>query len=174
MLFASNSMNAQVSVSVNLGIQPHWGPVGYASVNYYYLPDVEAYYDIRATQFIFLSNGVWIRSSNLPRQYRNYDLNSGYKVVLNDYHGSRPYSNYRYDRVKYYKGYKKGHHQESIGHGHHDNGNHNNNGNNGNHGNNGNGNNGNGNNGNGNNDHGNNGNGNNGNGNHGNGNKHGH
>ena len=149
MFFASNSINAQISVNVNLGLQPSWGPVGYSSVNYYYLPDVQAYYDIRATQFIFLSNGVWIRSSNLPRQYRNYDLDRGYKVVLNDYHGSRPYANYRYDRVKYYKGYK-GKPQQSIGHGNrgnynnHDNGNHNGNENhgngNGNHGNNGKGN----------------------------------
>lgn len=115
MFFASSSMQAQISVNVNLGLQPSWGPVGYSSVNYYYLPDIQAYYDIRATQFIFLSNGVWIRSSNLPRQYRNYDLDRGYKVVLNDYHGSRPYANYRYDRVKYYKGYK-GRPQQSIGH----------------------------------------------------------
>ena len=144
MLFASNSINAQVSINVNLGLQPSWGPVGYSSVDYYYIPDVQAYYDVRATQFIFLSNGAWIRSSNLPRQYRNYDLNSGYKVVLNDYHGSRPYTNYRYDRVKYYKGYK-GKHQQSLGnrnrgnynHGNdnHGNDNHGNYGNNGNHGN---------------------------------------
>ncbi len=120
MVFASNSINAQVSINVNLGLQPSWGPVGYSSVDYYYIPDVQAYYDIRATQFIFLSNGSWIRSSRLPYQYRNYDLNRGYKVVLNDYHGSRPYANYRYDRVKYYKGYK-GRPQQSLGNRNHGN-----------------------------------------------------
>lgn len=182
MLFASNSMNAQVSISVNLGLQPSWGPVGYSAVNYYYLPDVQAYYDIRATQFIFLSNGAWVRSNYLPRQYRNYDLNSGYKVVLNNYHGSRPYTNYRYDKVKYYQGYK-GRPQQSIGykngnknHGYYNNGK-GNNGNNGNYNNgNGNGNNGNHeNHDNGNHDNGNgNGNNGNGNGNNGKGNKHGH
>ncbi len=123
LFFASKSINAQVSINVNLGLQPSWGPVGYSSVDYYYIPDVQAYYDVRATQFIFLSNGVWIRSSHLPRQYRNYDLNSGYKVVLNDYHGSRPYSNYKYDRVKYYKGYK-GRPQQSLGNRNHGNDNH--------------------------------------------------
>jgi hypothetical protein len=123
MLFASNSMNAQVSVNVNLGLQPSWGPVGYSSVNYYYLPDIQAYYDVRQTQFIYLRNGGWIRSNHLPRQYRHYDLNRGYKVVLNNYHGSRPYYNYKHDRVKYYKGYK-GSPQRSIGnrnHGNHKN-----------------------------------------------------
>jgi hypothetical protein len=120
MFFASNSINAQISVNVNLGLQPSWGPVGYSSVDYYYIPDVQAYYDVRATQFIFLRNGAWIRSSRLPNQYRNYDLNRGYKVVLNDYHGSRPYTNYRYDRVKYYKGYK-GRPQQSLGNRNHGN-----------------------------------------------------
>lgn len=122
LFFASNSINAQVSINVNLGLQPSWGPVGYSSVDYYYIPDVQSYYDVRATQFIYLSNGAWIRSSYLPRQYRNYDLNSGYKVVLNNYHGSRPYTNYRYDRVKYYKGYK-GKPQQSLGNRNHGNGN---------------------------------------------------
>ncbi|HEY6144150.1 MAG TPA: hypothetical protein VIV55_12115 [Flavobacterium sp.] len=115
LFFASSSMNGQVSVSVNIGVPPPWGPVGYASVNYYYLPDIECYYDVRATQFIYLSGGVWVRSSYLPRYYRDYDLHRGYKVVLKDYHGSRPYANYRYDRVKYYKGYR-GAPQKSVKH----------------------------------------------------------
>src|SRR5687767_6440567 len=102
----SSSIHAQVSVNVNIGSPPSWGPVGYSNVDYYYLPDVEAYYDIRATQFIFFSDGRWIRSRYLPRQYRNYDLYSGYKVVLNDYHGSRPYSNFKNHKVKYHKGYR--------------------------------------------------------------------
>ena len=133
MFFASNSINAQISVNVNLGLQPSWGPVGYSSVDYYYLPDIYTYYDVRNTQFIYLNNGVWIRSSYLPRQYRSYDLNSGYKVVLNDYHGTRPYSNYKNHKVKYYKGYK-GSPQRSIGYkneGGRDYDNHGNNGNNG-------------------------------------------
>ena len=132
LFFASNSMQSQVSINVNLGVQPSWGPVGYSSVDYYFIPDVQAYYDVRATQFIFLNGGNWIRSSRLPIQYRNYDLNRGYKVVLNDYHGTRPYSQYKYHKQKYYKGYGK--HQKSIGYrgdNHDNNGNHKNNGNNG-------------------------------------------
>ena len=132
LFFASNSMQSQVSINVNLGVQPSWGPVGYSSVDYYYLPDIQAYYDVRATQFIFLNGGTWIRSSRLPQQYRNYDLNRGYKVVLNDYHGTRPYSQFKYHKQKYYKGYGKP--QKSIGYrgdNHENNGNHKNNGNNG-------------------------------------------
>ena len=114
-LFASsNMMQAQVSVNVNIGSPPAWGPSGYSAVDYYYLPDIQAYYDIRATQFIYFGGGKWIRSRNLPNQYRNYNLYNGYKVVLNDYHGSRPYSNFNNHKVKYYKGYK-GKPQKSIG-----------------------------------------------------------
>ena len=114
-LFASaNTIQAQVSVNVNIGSPPAWGPVGYSSVDYYYLPDIQAYYDIRATQFIYFGGGKWIRSRNLPNQYRNYNLYNGYKVVLNDYHGSRPYSNFKTHKAKYYKGYK-GKPQKSIG-----------------------------------------------------------
>jgi hypothetical protein len=114
LLVSSNTMQAQVSVNVNIGSPPAWGPVGYSSVDYYYLPDVQAYYDIRATQFIYFGGGKWIRSRNLPYQYRNYNLYNGYKVVLTDYHGSRPYSNFNTHKAKYYKGYK-GKPQKSIG-----------------------------------------------------------
>jgi len=125
-LFASSMIQSQVSVNVNIGTPPLWGPVGYSNVQYYFLPDVQAYYDIRATQFIYLTNGKWYRSRYLPAPYRNYDLYGGYKVVLNDYHGSRPYAYYNNHKVKYHKGYK-GNPQKTIGRNpnyHSDNGNH--------------------------------------------------
>jgi hypothetical protein len=49
---------------------------------------------------LYFGNGRWLRSRYLPRQYRNYNLNTGYKVVLNDYHGNRPYTNFYNDRKK--------------------------------------------------------------------------
>lgn len=152
-LFASTANHAQVSVNLSFGTPPQWGPTGYSEVSYYYLPDVQSYYDIRAAQFIFLSDGAWIRSRNLPNRYRNYDLYNGYKVVLNDYHGTRPYSHYQEHRTRYYKGYNKGYQETYRRESEHHN---NDQGNNGNdhdndHGNNGNGN------GNGNGNHGNNG-----------------
>ncbi len=138
LLAVSNLTQAQISVNINIGTPPSWGPAGYSAVAYYYLPDIQAYYDIRASQFIYFGGGKWIRSTYLPRQYRNYDLYGGYKVVLNDYHGSRPYVNFNSHKAKYYKGYK-GRPQKNIGsyhnenHEKHNNGNENNgNGNNGN------------------------------------------
>lgn len=113
-LMISSLSQAQVNINVNVGTPPAWGPAGYETVEYYYLPDVEAYYDVRSSEFIYNGNGKWIRASRLPRQYRTYDLYNGYKVVLTDYHGPSPYVHYKEHKVKYFKGYKGGP-QKTIG-----------------------------------------------------------
>jgi hypothetical protein len=92
---------AQVSVNVNIGRPPVWGPV-VTTEEYYYMPDIDSYYDIHQSQFIYLNNGVWIRSRALPRRYRSYNLNTGHVVVLNDYHGRNPYAQHKNHKVKYY------------------------------------------------------------------------
>lgn len=114
LLVTSATTQAQVSVNVNIGAPPAWGPVGYSNVDFYYIPDIQVYYDIPHAQFIYFGNGTWVRSRYLPRQYRDYDLYRGYKVVLNDYHGRTPYVYYKNHKAKYYKGYK-GKPQKSIG-----------------------------------------------------------
>lgn len=113
-LFIAGSSQAQVSVNINLGSPPMWGPAGYSDVQYYYLPDVYSYYDVRSSMFIYQSGGVWVHRAYLPSRYRNYDLYNGYKVVLNDYHGTRPYDHYRDHKRKYAKGYH-GPAQRTIG-----------------------------------------------------------
>lgn len=113
-LFLAGTTQAQVSVNVNIGSPPMWGPVGYSNVQYYYLPDVEAYYDVPSAMFIYQSGGVWIHRTYLPVRYRNYDLYSGYKVVMTDYHGSQPYYHHSDYKVRYAKGYH-GPAQKNIG-----------------------------------------------------------
>lgn len=102
--------SAQVSVNVNIGSQPLWGPVGYDHVDYYYLPDVESYYYVPKKQFVYLDNGRWSFSSSLPSRYRGYDLYNGYKVVINSRDAYRNFDN---DRVRYAK-YKKVKGQKAI------------------------------------------------------------
>jgi hypothetical protein len=101
-ILVSSCLKAQVSVNVNIGKPPVWGPV-VTTEEYYYLPDIDTYYDLHQSQFIYLNNGVWLRSRTLPRRYRSYDLNTGYVVALNDYHGHNPYSQYKNHKIKYYK-----------------------------------------------------------------------
>ncbi|MFA5817115.1 MAG: hypothetical protein WC865_16025 [Bacteroidales bacterium] len=104
-LFLASAVQAQVSVSLNIGSPPLWGPAGYTDVRYYYLPDVQAYYDVQSSIFIYNSGGSWVRRANLPLRYRNYDLYSGYKVVMTDYRGNTPYTHFNEHKAKYAKGY---------------------------------------------------------------------
>lgn len=90
--------SAQISVNLNIGSQPLWGPVGYDYVDYYYLPDIESYYNVSNRQFIYMDGGRWIFSTSLPSRYRGYDLYSGYKVVVNS---RDPYRNFDSDRIRY-------------------------------------------------------------------------
>ena len=100
--FKKADAQIRFNVHFNIGSQPTWGPTGYDHVDYYYLPDIETYYYVPSHQFIYLSGGRWVFSNNLPPRYRDYDLYSGYKVVVNqpnaymnfDQH-RRMYSNYR-------------------------------------------------------------------------------
>lgn len=105
---------AQVSINVNLGSPPSWGPAGYTEVRYYYLPDIYTYYDVGTREYIYVSNGTWVRARALPPAYRSYNLYNGYKVVINDYRGTTPYVYFKTHKVKYPKGYKAGH-QKTIG-----------------------------------------------------------
>ncbi|WP_152620351.1 hypothetical protein [Pedobacter lusitanus] len=100
---------AQISVNVNIGSQPLWGPVGYDHVENYYLPDIESYYNVSTRQFSYRDGNRWISSVSLPSRYSGYDLYNGYKVVINS---RDPYRNFDNDRVKYAK-YKKSPQPES-------------------------------------------------------------
>jgi hypothetical protein len=72
------------NVGVNIGNQPAWGPVGYSHADYYYMPDIDAYYDVPAHQYVYFENNAWVRRGYLPPRYANYDLYHGYKVVVNE------------------------------------------------------------------------------------------
>ncbi len=113
-LFLASAMQAQVAVNVKIGVPPPWGPVGFNEVHYYYLPDVEAYYDVPSSMFIYYDGRAWVHRADLPRRYRNYDLYGGYKVVMKDYRGNTPYNDFKEHKRKYGRGYR-GEAQRTIG-----------------------------------------------------------
>ena len=124
-VISTQTTQAQVRVNINIGSQPVWGPVGYDYAEYYYLPDIDAYYYVPRHQFIYLSGGQWVFSAALPPRYRGYDLYSGYKVVLNE---PRPYLHGNIYRERYAP-YRGRHDQVIIRNSHdsryhHDNGHH--------------------------------------------------
>lgn len=121
----STAVNAQIKVDVNIGTPPVWGPA-VTTEQYYFLPDIETYYDIRTSQYVYLNNGSWIRSRNVPARYRNYNFNTGQVIVLNDYRGRSPYVYFKNHKVKYMKSNKgnwkkgyddNGNHGKHGGHG---------------------------------------------------------
>jgi hypothetical protein len=148
----SAPVQAQVSVQVNVGVQPQWGPSGYEYANYYYLPDIDVYYNVPRRQFVYLHAGRWVFGASLPDYCRSYDLYRGHKVVINaeapynrcDYYRGQ-YGRYRghygqqvvirdtprgsYDRYDRYDRYDHRDRDDRYGredhHGHHDNGKHN-------------------------------------------------
>jgi hypothetical protein len=105
-----NTTQAQISLSINIGSQPDWGPVGYDHVENYYMPDIDTYYSVPTRQYIYEDNGRWIRSASLPSRYRNYDVYNGYKVVVNE---ANPWNRATTYRTKY-AGYKGKHNQTII------------------------------------------------------------
>lgn len=94
---------AQISFSLNIGSQPDWGPVGYDRAEYYYMPDIDSYYDVNAHQYVYYNNRTWTRTASLPPRYANYNVYNGYKVVINE---RNPWERNNVYRTKYaqYKG----------------------------------------------------------------------
>ena len=110
LIFKTATAQFRVGISINIATQPAWGPVGYDHVEYYYLPDIDAFYYVPNRQYIYLQRGRWIFSASLPPMYRNYDLYSGYKVVINE---PRPYRNAESYRTRY-SNYRGNRSQEVI------------------------------------------------------------
>ncbi len=113
LLFNNNETKAQVRIGVNLNIggRPNWGLQGNYAGDYYYMPEIDTYYDIPNHQFIYLQGNNWMFSSELPYAYRGYDLNRGYKVAVNEY---RPYLHNNVYRDRYRNYYDNYHRQNVI------------------------------------------------------------
>jgi hypothetical protein len=108
----SSTVNAQLSINLGFNVerQPVWGPAGYDHVEYYYMPDIEVYYNVPQHKYYYQERGRWVGRSSLPSRYRNYDLYHSYKVVVNE---PTPYRNHPTYRDKY-SSYKGRHDQQPI------------------------------------------------------------
>ncbi len=105
-IMLAGAVQGQISVNIRVHATPPWGPTVYSGTRYYYLPDVEAYYDIPNAMFIYYNGRNWIHRKHLPGRFRHYDLYRGYKVVMNDYRGNTPYFNHNYYRERYSRVYR--------------------------------------------------------------------
>jgi len=103
--FSPAKAQLRINLNLNIGTQPDWGPVGYDHAEYYYMPDIGVYYDVPHQQYVYPNGNSWVRATVLPPRYHNFDLYSGYKVVLNE---PTPYLHDNVYRAKYaqYKGHR--------------------------------------------------------------------
>ncbi len=85
-LAAAPAAQAQVNLNVNIG-RPAWGPAVPQGAQYYYIPEIDGYYDLYAQQYIVLRNGQWLPVAALS----GYDPYRFHPVVL-DYRGRQPWA----------------------------------------------------------------------------------
>jgi hypothetical protein len=85
-------------IKINIVSQPLWGPVGYDYVEYYYIPEVDAYYYVPRREYIYMDNNRWITRSYLPRRYKGFDLYGATKYVINE---PKPYLKHSHYKAKY-------------------------------------------------------------------------
>ncbi|WP_395077044.1 hypothetical protein [Flavobacterium sp.] len=113
-VFLSLETSAQVSINLNIGGRPDWCNNYDDDVEYVYLPEIECYYDMHSSVYIYYGPRGWMRSRNLPEYCHNYDMNRGYRVVL-DYRGRSPYANFENHRSRYYRDCHRNYREEYYG-----------------------------------------------------------
>jgi len=87
---------------------PEWAPEydNGNPVNYYYLPDIECYYDLRNREFVYMEEGNWRFSAMLPSVYASFDLNNCFVVKLNN-SVHEPWMHFQYYVAHYPRYYYK-------------------------------------------------------------------
>ena len=81
---ATAQKNACVWCGMNMELQPAWGPTGYEHVDNYYIPAIDAYYNVSQQLFTYRLQGNWVTTAGLPARYAGFNLYSAHKVVLNE------------------------------------------------------------------------------------------
>jgi len=104
----------QAQISVTVGTPPPWGPAEAPGIRFYYLPDIEVYFDVNTGEYVYYSGRTWIHAHELPRAYRDYDLYGAYKVPLREYHGERPWEKHKDYHRDFPKGYNHGQEQKTF------------------------------------------------------------
>ena len=94
-LFAAPAAQAQVGVNINIGT-PAWGPQVPYGTQYYYIPEIDGYYDLYTQQYIVYQDGYWVP---LPELY-GYDPYQFHPVIV-DYRGAQPWLRVDYYRQRY-------------------------------------------------------------------------
>ncbi|MBC6991604.1 hypothetical protein [Hymenobacter sp. BT491] len=112
LLLAGVAAPAQAQVSINIQT-PGWGPPVRSNAQYYYIPEIDAYYDLYDRSYVFFDGVNWLRSYQLPVAYQGYDPYQFHPVVI-DYIGAQPWGYIRDHRLRYRSGYAYGYGQPRV------------------------------------------------------------
>jgi len=98
LLLSGSNAQAQVRVNINA---PYWGPAVPPNVQYYYVPEIDGYYDLYSRSYLFFdpAYGSWVSSPVLPRVYAAYDPRFFHPVPI-QYIGRQPWG-YLRDHRRY-------------------------------------------------------------------------
>lgn len=99
--------DAQIGIHINLhlGSGPVYVPARPVEVipapvydDYYYLPEVEAYYSVGEHCYYYMDGSSWISATYLPGRYHDFDWRTAKRYEI---HGSRPYLHHEEYRGRY-------------------------------------------------------------------------
>lgn len=54
-------------------------------LRYYYFPNLQAYFDLEKTEYIYRDKGDWKRAAELPSGYMGYSLHNRMNITIKDY-----------------------------------------------------------------------------------------
>ena len=115
-LLAAPAAQAQVRIGITVGT-PAWGPQVPYGTQYYYLPEIDGYYDLYNQQYIVFQDGYWVP---LPELY-GYDPYQFHPVVV-QYRGREPWLQNSYFHQRYaYQPYRN-YGRDGYGNGYYTNG----------------------------------------------------
>ncbi|RTQ53766.1 hypothetical protein EJV47_03260 [Hymenobacter gummosus] len=116
LLFGSSPAQAQVQVNVNVGA-PAWGPAVGPGVQYYYIPEIDGYYDLYTQSYVYFDPyyNAWVSTPALPAYYAGYDPRYFHPVVV-QYVGRQPWG-LIYDHRAYCntRGWRPGYYRSAPG-----------------------------------------------------------
>ncbi len=94
---------------------PSWAPYydKVYLVPYYYLPDIECYYDVLSKEFVYMQSGNWMFSTQLPAFYSWYNFDNPFVIML-DYNVYQPWMHHQLYVSNYPKYYYHTTFRESL------------------------------------------------------------
>ncbi|MCC3155915.1 hypothetical protein LJ737_01610 [Hymenobacter sp. 15J16-1T3B] len=117
LLLQASPTQAQVQVNVNVGT-PAWGPPVGPGVQYYYIPEIDGYYDLYTQSYVYFDPyyNTWVSAPALPAAYyAGYDPRYFHPVVV-QYVGRQPWG-LIYDHRSYCntRGWRPGYYRSAPG-----------------------------------------------------------